>query len=136
MIHGAYDALIGRDFLPKKSTVASSFVYLRDDEEQINEIFAQFVPESGRVGREILLGRIAIDAEKFSTPIYVIGAEKDNVIDPNVVAGVASFYCTVPEWFPELGHMCILEDGWEDVACACIDWLTNQEVSVNKFIKK
>ncbi|MBT3533769.1 MAG: alpha/beta hydrolase [Rhodospirillaceae bacterium] len=95
------------------------------------EVFAQFVPESGRALYECLfwmfdLGRASyVNAVNVDCPLLAIAGGRDRVISPATVQKVADKYRDQATYleFPDMGHMLLLEDGWRDVAQACGEWL-------------
>ena len=95
------------------------------------EIFAQFVPESGRALFESLfwmfdLGRASyVNAVNVDCPVLAIAGTQDRVISPATVRNTADKYLEMATYleFPNMGHMMMLEDDWRTVANACGDWL-------------
>jgi pimeloyl-ACP methyl ester carboxylesterase len=95
------------------------------------EVFAQFVPESGRALFESLfwmfdLGRASyINAVNVDCPVLAISGGRDRVISPATVRNIADKYRDLATYleFGEMGHMLLLEEGWGAVASACSDWL-------------
>lgn len=95
------------------------------------EVFAQFVPESGRALYECLfwmfdLGRASyVNAVKVDCPLLVIAGGRDRAISPATVQKIADKYRDLATYmeFPDMGHMLLLEDNWREVAQACGDWL-------------
>ncbi len=61
--------------------------------------------------------------ERITTPLLVMGAANDMTIRPSQVEATARAYGTQPVMFPNMGHMMMLEDGWERVAERIIAWL-------------
>jgi len=60
---------------------------------------------------------------RVSTPLYVVGAEKDTVFAPWEIRKTARQYDAPCEIFPNMAHDMMLENGWESVADSIIDWL-------------
>ncbi|MBL6954295.1 MAG: alpha/beta hydrolase [Alphaproteobacteria bacterium] len=95
------------------------------------EIFAQFVPESGRALFESLfwmfdLGRASyVNAVNVDCPVLVISGGRDRVISPATARNVADKYRDLATYleFEDMGHMLLLEDDWRAIASACSDWL-------------
>jgi pimeloyl-ACP methyl ester carboxylesterase len=95
------------------------------------EIFAQFVPESGQALFESLfwmfdLGRASyVNAVNVDCPVLAIAGGRDRVTSPATVRNVADKYRDLATYleFEDMGHMLLLEDGWRAVAGACGDWL-------------
>lgn len=95
------------------------------------DIFAQFVPESGRALFESLfwmfdLGRASyVNAVNVDCPVLAISGGRDRVVSPATVRSIADKYRDLATYleFGDMGHMLLLEDGWHAVASACCDWL-------------
>ncbi len=95
------------------------------------EVFAQFVPESGRALFESLFwmfdpGRASyVNPVMVDCPVLAIAGGRDRVITPATVHQVADKYLEQATYleFADMGHMLLQEDGWRDVASACMDWL-------------
>jgi pimeloyl-ACP methyl ester carboxylesterase len=58
-----------------------------------------------------------------STPVLVLGADRDVFFSPAEVRATARAYGTEPEIFPDFGHAMMLESCWQRVADRVIDWL-------------
>ena len=99
--------------------------------ERQREVFAQFVPESGRALFECLfwmfdLNRASyINAVNIECPLLVVAGGRDLAISTATVQKITDKYRDLATYleFPDMGHMLLLEDGWRDVAEACTDWL-------------
>ena len=95
------------------------------------EIFAQFVPESGRALFEALFWMFDLNRASYvngvnvDCPMLVIAGGRDRVISPATVRNVADKYREFATYleFDDMGHMLLLEDNWRAVASACTDWL-------------
>jgi non-heme chloroperoxidase len=61
-------------------------------------------------------------------PLLVLGAESDVLVPPSQVEQAASVYGTQAEIFPGMGHVMMLEAGWQDVADRIIAWLRAEEL--------
>lgn len=99
--------------------------------ERQAEVFARFVPESGRALFESLfwmfdLGRASyVNAVNVDCPVLAIAGGRDRVISAATVRNIADKYNDLATYleFEDMGHMPMLEDGWPAVADACLDWL-------------
>ncbi len=100
------------------------------------EVFARFVPESGRAMFEILHWAAdtqrasSVNSLKVACPVLCITGSRDKVNPSGTVRRIARRY--------ELGtfqevkgfsHWLIGEPGWEDVVGLCLDWLDTTGVS-------
>lgn len=79
-------------------------------------------PESTRAVRETAM-RLP-DAGRVNTPMLVLGAKDDGSRIDGDVSAVARTYQTDAELFPGMGHMMMLEPGWQAVAERIDGWLT------------
>ena len=66
------------------------------------------------------------DAGLVKAPMLVLGAQDDGMrIDGDALA-VAQTYQTEVEIFPDMGHVMMLEPGWQAVAERIVGWLSAQ----------
>jgi pimeloyl-ACP methyl ester carboxylesterase len=66
------------------------------------------------------------DAGLVTAPMLVLGAQDDGMrIDGDALA-VAQTYQTEVEIFPDMGHVMMLEPGWQAVAERIYSWLGGQ----------
>lgn len=56
-------------------------------------------------------------------PMLVLGAERDIMVPPAQVEQAARHYGIEAEIFPDMGHLMMLEAGWQKVADRIIAWL-------------
>jgi len=56
-------------------------------------------------------------------PMLVLGAERDIMVPPAQAEQAARHYGTEAEIFSGMGHVMILEAGWQEVADRIIAWL-------------
>lgn len=61
--------------------------------------------------------------KRVTSPLLVLGAEHDGLISVNEVRATARAYGTNAEIFSGMGHMMMLEPGWEAVAGRIQGWL-------------
>jgi len=64
--------------------------------------------------------------EKVRTPLLVLGAARDNMIDPREIEATARAYRTQAEIIPDVAHNSMLEQRWESVAERILVWLNEQ----------
>ena len=69
------------------------------------------------------LGLNLVRTGQITTPLLVIGAEKDTVIFPSMVQTTARRYGTTAKIFSDMAHDVMLEAGWEEVAETILKWL-------------
>ncbi|MBN1137273.1 MAG: alpha/beta hydrolase, partial [Anaerolineae bacterium] len=60
------------------------------------------------------------------TPLLVLGAADDRLISPSEVEATAQAYGVRAEFFPNMAHDMMLEDGWQMVADRILGWLDEQ----------
>jgi non-heme chloroperoxidase len=96
-----------------------------------DEIFAQFVPESGQATFEIMhwaldLKRAAeVDPRAVTCPILCLSGARDRVNPPTTVRRIAQRYegRVIYEELPGHSHWLIGEPGWEKTATRTLEWL-------------
>lgn len=64
--------------------------------------------------------------EKVNTNMLVLGATDDNLISTSEVRATAKAYNAQAEFFPDMGHAMMLDNGWQSVADRIINWLSEQ----------
>ena len=67
--------------------------------------------------------------EKVRTPMLVLGAARDNMLDPAEIEATARAYHTKAEIIPGVAHNSMLETRWEAVANRMLEWLRARELS-------
>jgi pimeloyl-ACP methyl ester carboxylesterase len=60
--------------------------------------------------------------------MLVLGAASDILVPPAQAEQAARPYGTQAEIFPGMGHMMMLEAGWQKVADRIIEWLRVEEL--------
>ncbi|HEX6058363.1 MAG TPA: alpha/beta fold hydrolase [Gemmatimonadaceae bacterium] len=86
-------------------------------------LFPRFGPESGRAGREISIGGIAVDAARVRCPVLVVATDEDRFVVPRVARALARKYGGTLCEVRGHGHLLLLEPGWEAPAAAVEAWL-------------
>lgn len=94
------------------------------------DLFAQFVPDSGRAGREMLMGSIRVDERNVKCPVFTIASEDDHFIPLATVRRIAAKYGSPLHVAAGHGHLVMQEPGWEETAAAIAAWLANQSTSL------
>lgn len=86
-----------------------------------------YLARMGRESRRAMLdmfNRISIDSAKFrDMPLQVLGAAEDGLIPAAYVRATARALGVEPVMLDELGHVMMLDHGWERVARCILDWL-------------
>ena len=95
----------------------------RFTDEEWDAIFPRFGPESGRAGREISIGAIAVDARRVRAPTLVVAAGDDRFVVPRVARALARKYGATIREVRGHGHLFLLEPGWDGPAEVVAEWL-------------
>jgi pimeloyl-ACP methyl ester carboxylesterase len=66
--------------------------------------------------------------EKVKTPMLVLGAARDNMLQPDEIEATAHAYHTQAEIIPDVAHNSMLETRWERVAERILAWLQERAV--------
>lgn len=82
-----------------------------------------WTPASGRVGREITFGRIAVDAKRVTCPVLVVAGADDVAIPPRIQRKVARKYGAPFRLYEGNAHFLIWEAGWDRIAFDAAAWL-------------
>jgi pimeloyl-ACP methyl ester carboxylesterase len=85
---------------------------------------ARLEPESTRAARDTV-NRLP-DASLVTAPMLVLGARDDGMRIDGDVSAFAETYQTDLELFPDMGHVMMLETGWQAVAQRIDSWLGGQ----------
>jgi alpha-beta hydrolase superfamily lysophospholipase len=88
----------------------------------------RWTPASGRAGREISLGRIAVDANRIRCPVLVVAGAEDVAIPPRIQRKVAAKYRGTFRVYHGHAHFLIWEAGWDRIAADVAHWI-DQHVS-------
>ena len=89
-------------------------------------IFARFVPDSGRAGRQLNFGSIAIDERQLrdrDCPVLVVTGDEDRFIPPRIAERVARKFHAPVYMTRGHGHLMLCEPGWEEAATFIADWI-------------
>ncbi|MFN2566311.1 MAG: alpha/beta hydrolase [Gemmatimonadaceae bacterium] len=86
-------------------------------------VFSRFEPDSGRAGREITLGAIAVDQRRVRCPMLVLAGDEDRFIPLRVARRVAAKYGAPLRILPGRGHLMMREPGWAEAAAEIEKWV-------------
>jgi non-heme chloroperoxidase len=115
------DLLASREVFPSRAD-ADAVILNCVPPVQRPQLYARFVPGSGRAGRDILLG-VPVDASRVRCPVLVVSASEDHFVPPRVARRVAAHYrAPFREYFGS-AHLLPLEPGWEVAATEIEHWL-------------
>ncbi len=98
----------------------------RFTEAERAEVSGGFLPDSGLAGREMLLGKITVDAARVRTPLLVVGAGNDRLVPPSVARKLARRYKAPLVMHEGMGHFLVMEEGWEKVIGGIVDWMAQR----------
>lgn len=77
-----------------------------------------------------LLDMVALDLPepaKVKIPLLVLGAARDNMLEPREIEATARAYNTRAEIIDDVAHDSMLDPGWHSVAERILVWLKNRE---------
>lgn len=94
-------------------------------EEKVRSWFARLQDESYRAYLD-MMGLSLPRPKRVKTPLLVLGAADDRLISPSEVEATAQTYGVRAEFFPNMAHDMMLEDGWQIVADRILSWLDEQ----------
>ena len=118
---------VKKPFTPSRKLVSSFFADPTASKSVIDEWCATpTLGESLIALRELRMSTTAVDRRRINVPILVVGASLDVVIHPRVAKNVATYFGADHEEIPNLGHMCIIEAGWERTALVIGVWLSKK----------
>lgn len=107
------------------SALAREFIFsAHTPESVVTSCVDRSEPESARAARETV-NRLP-DAGLVTAPMLVLGARDDGSRIDGDASAVAAMYQADVEIFPDMGHVMMLEPGWQTVAERIDGWLTAQ----------
>ena len=116
------EMLASRSVIANPRDVADLFMN-RVDPAEVASFIPMWTPASGRVGREITFGRIAIDPRKVRCPVLVVAGADDVAIPPRIQRKVARKYDATFRRYDGNAHFLIWETGWDRIAADVAGWL-------------
>jgi pimeloyl-ACP methyl ester carboxylesterase len=93
-------------------------------ESIVRSCAARMEPESARAGLDQMIR--SPDARSVSAPLLVLGATDDGSRANGEVSAAARTYQIDAEFFPNMGHMMMLEPGWQAVTERIEGWLADE----------
>ena len=91
--------------------------------QEQREAFRHFVPDSGRAGRDMILGAVRVDPTAIRCPLLVVGADADRFLPPRIARRIAQTYGARFVLAEGHGHASIHEPGWDMMAAEIARWL-------------
>jgi pimeloyl-ACP methyl ester carboxylesterase len=104
------------------------------DPQMQKRVFAKFGPESGRAMFELFFWMFddqrttAVEAERVRCPVLVVAGSDDKIVSAATGRRIAQRY-GYQAMFHEArgrGHFLIMEEGWEDLATVCAEWMAQE----------
>jgi pimeloyl-ACP methyl ester carboxylesterase len=89
-------------------------------------VFTRMVPDSGRAGRQLSFGSLAVDARRLrdqDCPVLVVTSDEDRFVPSRVAERVAEKYHAPVFMTRGHGHLMLREPGWEEAATFIADWI-------------
>jgi pimeloyl-ACP methyl ester carboxylesterase len=87
------------------------------------ELAPRWTATSGRAGREMTLGSIAVDSHRITCPVIVVAGADDVAIPPRIQRRVARKYRAEFRVYEGHAHFLIWEPGWERIAADVAVWV-------------
>ena len=118
-------ALVGSRALTGTPTDHEELTFNRVPAGERAALVARLVPESGRVGREISLGAVRVDARAVRCAVLSVSAVDDRFVPARVGARLAAKYHASHWVVPGHAHFIPWEPAWEQPAADIERWLTH-----------
>jgi non-heme chloroperoxidase len=90
--------------------------------DKLQGYYRRMQPESQRAMWDMTIFDLPQLRRERCPPMLVLGAERDILVPPSEVEQAARAYGTAAEIFPGMGHVMMLEAGWQRVADRIIEW--------------
>ena len=91
--------------------------------DKLKAYYRQMQPESQRAMWDMTLFNLPQLRRERCPPMLVLGGERDILVPPPQAEKAARYYGTEAEIFSDMGHVMMLEAGWQKVADRIIKWL-------------
>ncbi len=114
------DMVANRPMLPNRADTEAMIMNAMSADER-DRWFPMFIPDSGRVARQIATGAIAVAADVVDRPVLVVSAEHDHISPPTIQPKLAARYRADHLPVAGHGHLISIERGWESVAASVLD---------------
>jgi pimeloyl-ACP methyl ester carboxylesterase len=114
--------LLSRPFVPTPSDL-DALVLNEVPLAERAALRARFVPDSGRVARQIALGVYDVPLRTLRAPLLVVGADRDRFVPLGVARRLARRYDAPLHVARGHGHFVFAEPGWEAQVAAILDWI-------------
>jgi pimeloyl-ACP methyl ester carboxylesterase len=87
------------------------------------ELAPRWTSTSGRAGRDMTLGSIAVDAKRIECPVLVVAGAEDVAIPPRIQRRIARKYGADFRTYDGHAHFLVWEPGWDRIARDVAAWL-------------
>lgn len=114
--------LFSRPLIPDRADAEALFLNHIPLAER-DALLERMVPESGRAGRELSLGSVAVNARSVHCPVLSAGARDDRFLLPRIARAIARKYDCDYREYARHGHYIVGEPGWETVADDVASWI-------------
>ncbi len=114
--------LLGQPILPTCSA-CDRIALNRVPEAERAAIHDSFVPESGTAYREMIFGRVKVDASRVTCPTLVLGGRQDRIVEEKLLRLTADHYHGELRLYDEHAHWLLGEPGYERVVADAATWL-------------
>ena len=95
----------------------------RVDPVEVASLIPRWTPASGRAGRDMTLGRVAVDPSRVRCPVVVIAGGGDVAIPPRIQRALARKYGATFRVYDGNAHFLIWEPGWDRIAADVGAWI-------------
>lgn len=114
--------LLSRPLIPDRDD-ADALMFNRTPLADRDRFFDRLVAESGKAGRELSLGAIAVEASRVSCPVLVVSGSDDRFVVPRVARALARKYNAPLQRHESFAHHIMSEPGWERPAADVVAWM-------------
>lgn len=87
------------------------------------QIYETFLPESGLMAREVLIG-IPVDAGSVRCPMLCIAGREDRFVPVSLIRAIARKYRADLREYEGHGHFLLRDAGWQTIAADVVTWLS------------
>jgi pimeloyl-ACP methyl ester carboxylesterase len=116
-------ALLGSREIRVGRADADAIIFNRVPSDERPALYSRLEPDSGRAGREIMLGAVAVDERRVRCPVLVLSGDADRFVPLRVARRVAAKYAATLHVLPGRGHLVMREPGWAEAAGEVAGWV-------------
>jgi pimeloyl-ACP methyl ester carboxylesterase len=116
-------ALLLSEALPPDRKEADLLVFNRTPPDDSDRSFALMSTDSGRVGRQLSIGVIAVQESRIKAPVLVMTGLDDRLVPPRVARALARKYRAELREYAGLAHNILAEPGWERPCADAVAWM-------------